>query len=335
MKTFVFPYYISFGKLDSVGGEIEYALSDKNAKRLERSARDGGRFRLHEDKEINDIYNRVYNAIIDFEKKQLMQDPTMVWDALDIRENHSLETPISEEQINRYLDTLAIGVNYPESLQMLETQPQKKHPQSKYESVVVENSFLPEYLTTPESKDKIIYLDEGKTLYYIPIKYSGCFVLPSNVDHVEKGTFKNHTRITEIIIEEGIQELPEWAFEGCSSLKKVTIPSTIKRIGFNTFTKCSSLQEVVLAEGVEDIDSTAFRFCESLEVLRLPSTIKTVNKYINAYNNGLKHLFFEGMETTIEGRVGESWRKMTMHVKKGSCAELYACDNSIHYVIEK
>ena len=56
MKSYVFPYYISFGKLDSVSSEIEFSISDKDAKRLERSAREVGRFRLNEDVALFDLY---------------------------------------------------------------------------------------------------------------------------------------------------------------------------------------------------------------------------------------------------------------------------------------
>ena len=48
MKSFVFPYSISFGKMDSVDGQVDYFLSDANAKRLIRSAEEGGRHVLLE-----------------------------------------------------------------------------------------------------------------------------------------------------------------------------------------------------------------------------------------------------------------------------------------------
>ena len=65
MKTFIFPYYISFGKNDSVDCELEYSLSTKDAKRLERSSKEGGRFRLSEDDCISDLYDRILNEIIE------------------------------------------------------------------------------------------------------------------------------------------------------------------------------------------------------------------------------------------------------------------------------
>lgn len=43
MKDFVFPYSISYGKHDSVGNSLTVSLSDVNAKRLIRSAEEGGR----------------------------------------------------------------------------------------------------------------------------------------------------------------------------------------------------------------------------------------------------------------------------------------------------
>ena len=116
----IFPYYISFGKLDSVSSEIELNISEKDAKHLERSAKEGCRFRLDEDEALSDLYDKVYQAIIQLEKEMLTLDPSPVEDFLSWEEDYDDTLPISEEQIDYYLDNLTIGVNYPEELQYLD-----------------------------------------------------------------------------------------------------------------------------------------------------------------------------------------------------------------------
>ena len=128
MKTFVFPFYISLGKLDSVSCEIEFELSDKDARRLEQSAKEGGRFRLNEDEDIEDIYYRVYDAIIDSEREGLKANPTIFQDTLNGDDDDSDDQDDLgdqddqdelDEQIDSYLEDLNIGINYPEDLQYL------------------------------------------------------------------------------------------------------------------------------------------------------------------------------------------------------------------------
>lgn len=122
-----------FGNNDSVSAEIEFALSEKNAKRIIKSAREGGRFRLDEDADIGDIYDKIYDAVIKREKTELRSYPTSVLDALSGGVSYDPAAEITEEQIDEYIGELSFGINYPEELQSLEPTITKKTKQSKYE----------------------------------------------------------------------------------------------------------------------------------------------------------------------------------------------------------
>lgn len=335
MKAYIFPYYISFGKLDSVSSEIELSVSDKDAKRLERSAKEGGRFKLNEDDALSDLYDRVYKAIILSEKEALVSDPTPIQDALSWKEDFNEDLPISDAQIDYYLSELVIGINYPEKLQLLERIEGKKKKQTNCESILVDRGIAQDCVFTKKNNDKIVYTDDGDTLYYVPLKYSGTFEIPSSVKRMEGGSvfnpFKNRNKITEIIIEEGLEEIPDWAFEGCSELERITIPGSVKRIGFNAFTKCSRLKQVEMEEGVSEIDNTAFRFCYDLQELCIPASVETISMHITSYQAGIKSIRFEGMTTRIDDtRCREdAWDKITIYAKKGSAAECFAKDHVV------
>lgn len=335
MKTIAFPYYISFGKLDSVSCEIELSISDKDAKRLERSAKEGGRFRLNEDEDLSDLYERVYKEIILFEKDSLLADPSTVEDYLSWEPDYDEKKPVTEEQIDHYLDELVIGINYPEELQLLEKPTAKKKKQSKCESIILERSIAQEYVYINNNKDKIVYVDDGETLYFIPSKYMGTFTIPSTVRRLEGdltfNPFGKHKQISEVIIEEGLTEIPDWAFDGCDSLERIVIPGSVKRIGFNAFTKCSRLKQVEMSEGLIEIDNTAFRFCFDLEQLRIPASVETVSMHITSYQAGIKEILFEGMSTSIDDTRcrGDEWEKVTVYVKEGSVAESFSKEHGI------
>ena len=334
MKTIVFPYYVSFGKLDSVSSEIELSISDKDAKRLERSAKEGGKFRLNEDEDLSDLYDKVYQEIILAEKDALLSDPSPVKDFLSWEEGYD-DSPITEEQIDHYLEELVIGINYPVELQLLEKTIASKKKQTKCESIIVERSIAQEFVYINNNKDKIVYVDNGETLYFIPSKYTGAFTIPSTVRRLEGdltfNPFSKHKRINEVIIEEGLTEIPDWAFDGCDSLERIVIPGSVKRIGFNAFTKCSHLKQVKMSEGLTEIDNTAFRFCFDLEQLRIPASVETISMHITSYQAGIKEIFFEGMSTSIDDTRcrGDEWKKVTVYAKEGSAAESFAKEHGV------
>lgn len=331
MKIYTFPYYISFGKNDGVDCTIDCEINDKQAKRLERSAKEKACFRLDEEDDLHDVYNRVLQAILRHETELLVNDPSIVQDALSWRDDYDESAPVSIEQIREYVDELIIGINFPAELQMLEPSIKKRVRKVKCEQIVLSREEAAEYVKESPESNMIVYVDQGETLYYVPLKYSGVFTIPSNVTKIEKTAFYKRKGVTEVIIEEGLTEIPEWAFEDCDSLERVIVPSSVKRICFNAFTKCSKLSEVDLSEGLIEIDDTAFRFCYALEELHIPSTVKEIGAYINCYQNGLRRIYFEGMDTTIIGLDDDDWSRMTMHVRKGSCAEQIANERDIRH----
>lgn len=333
MKRFVFPYSISFGKLDSVEGSISCSLSDADAERLIRSAEEGGRNRLGEDVFISDISDKVYQAVNKKLTKQLLQDPTPVRDAFSWEDSYSSDMAIGIDQIQEYLDDLMITAYYPKRLQLLK--PTITDAQSTVEYVIMSEAEAEEYIKKDSYENlTVILTDNGETLYHVPLKFSGKFVVPSTIRKIRssfsKGAFYKREKITEIVIEEGLAELGECAFAGCKLLKKVVIPSSVKKIGPNVFSGCTSLEEVCLSEGLEVLENTAFRGCCKLRELKLPSTVKEISRYINCYNDPIRQFYFLGMNTEISDHSWE-WDRVTMHVLPGSLAEKYAKKYKIQY----
>ncbi len=337
MKTYIFPYYVSFGKLDSADGEIELNISERDAMLLEKSAKEGGRFSLSEDDSLSKLYDKILEAILAVEKEMILADPSSISNVLGRSDGYDEGMPESEAFIDSYLEDLTIGINYPKELQLLEKSLPIKKKQTRSDSVTIERAEAQNFVYEQNNKDKIVYIDDGKTLYFVPPQYAGTFIIQSSVRSLEGGSvfgpFKNRKKITEIIIEDGLSEIPDWAFDGCDSLERIVIPASVKRIGFNAFTKCSRLKCVELSEGVVEIDNTAFRFCFDLEELRFPSTVKTVSMHITTYQSGIRSVIFEGIRTTIDDTRcrGDEWDKITMHVRSGSEAELFAKAHDVKY----
>ncbi len=84
-----------------------------------------------------------------------------------------------------------------------------------------------------------------------------------------------NTRIS-YAIPEGVTEIGDKAFSGCSSLTSVTIPEGVTDIGYSAFSGCSSLTSITIPEGVTEIGNSAFSGCSSLTSVTIPSSVTRI-----------------------------------------------------------
>ena len=95
--------------------------------------------------------------------------------------------------------------------------------------------------------------------------------IPSTVEIIGPLAFSNCSRLIEVELCEGLQQIQQNAFLVCYSLERISIPSSVKEIGFGAFMYCSQLRNVELGEGLENIGRYAFAYCGSLERIVVPS----------------------------------------------------------------
>ena len=147
----------------------------------------------------------------------------------------------------------------------------------------------------------VTYSDNGKTLRHIDSKRFVCeeYTIPEGVEvidfpfmciegkHLRKIYLPNTLRhmvdntfidcaLEELVLPEGMTEIPGCMCENCRELKKVVLPSTLKRIGNAAFCHCNKLEDIVLPDGLEVILDDAFGDCISLKHLELPSSLKHI-----------------------------------------------------------
>lgn len=87
-------------------------------------------------------------------------------------------------------------------------------------------------------------------------------------------------KITNIVIEDGIFNIGNYAFQRFSSLEEVILPNSITCIGKSSFEYCSSLEKIKLPNRLAKIDDFAFSGCEQLTELKLPKTLKEIKDYV-------------------------------------------------------
>ena len=112
--------------------------------------------------------------------------------------------------------------------------------------------------------------------------------LPSTLRRMVDNTFID-CQLEELILPEGMTEIPGCMCENCYELKKVVLPSTLKKIGNAAFCHCKNLEDIVLPNGLEVIRDDAFGDCVSLKHLELPSSLKYIGPD-TFLGSGVEHL---------------------------------------------
>ena len=95
------------------------------------------------------------------------------------------------------------------------------------------------------------------------------------------------TKVAKITIPEGVGEIPQQAFSGCSILKTVTLPQSVDTIGAKAFMNCSLLESINL-EKVYYVEEYSFQSCS-----RLGDVTLTNAKYIKDWafaSSGMKNI---------------------------------------------
>ena len=96
------------------------------------------------------------------------------------------------------------------------------------------------------------------------------------------------TKITEIVIPEGVKELV--GFADCKTLKTITLPDSIEILWKNTFENCTALEVANLPANLKYIYSgeggSCFRNCSSLKELKIPESLTQIRFYDYIDNNG-------------------------------------------------
>ena len=108
------------------------------------------------------------------------------------------------------------------------------------------------------------------TLYYNAVE---CVLTlyedPSRASGVSP--FKDSFQLENVFLGENVKKLPNYIFNSCKYIKKITLPASLSQIGEMVFYNCDSLKEVKIPESVLSIGIGAFSHCANLEYIYVDS----------------------------------------------------------------
>lgn len=125
-------------------------------------------------------------------------------------------------------------------------------------------------------------------------------------------------KITAIQIGEGITQIDDHVFYGCSSAASVSIPATVEHIGQSAFYGCAALETLTLPEGVATLAGDTFSGCTGLKTVYLPLSLKDygdAESFAFAGCTAITDVYYGGDEFTMEVFLGDNYfdESVTVH----------------------
>jgi hypothetical protein len=90
---------------------------------------------------------------------------------------------------------------------------------------------------------------------------------------IQKAAFEGCSSLKEVTLPEGLELIESSAFEDCVSLKTITLPKGLTTIYYCAFRDCTSLESVEIPDGVTFIGWQAFGGCTSLKSITVPDSV--------------------------------------------------------------
>lgn len=160
--------------------------------------------------------------------------------------------------------------------------------------------------------------------------------IPEGTISVRRGAFMGKTEITAVDFPaSGLVSLGDYAFSGCTSLKKVVIPSNVTYTGTGCFAGCYGLEEVFLSRGCTSVKESTFLGCTSLYSITIPASVTDIGDQAFLGCAGISGIYIPttvknigkdaiGKAYSVRGDSVETISDFIVHTEKGSAGAKYA-----------
>ncbi len=144
-------------------------------------------------------------------------------------------------------------------------------------------------------------------------------VVEEGITSIGDYAFYNCTNLSKATIAEGVTSIGNSAFYGCSSLSEIIIPESVTSIGSGVFSDCSSLSAVTIPEGVTSIGNSAFYGCSSLSEITIPESVTSIGDYAFCDCSSLTEITIPKGVTSIGSNVFSDCNSLTaIHVDENN-----------------
>lgn len=133
----------------------------------------------------------------------------------------------------------------------------------------------------------------GVTLVSDGALIEGELLIPDTIDghkvtKIGTSAYAN-TKITKVVIPNGIKIIENMAFSNCEGLQEVVLGTDVVEVADGAFMNCYSLSSISLNEGVYRLGHSAFSACYDLKEITIPNSVELIDKYCFT-NSGLEKI---------------------------------------------
>ena len=103
---------------------------------------------------------------------------------------------------------------------------------------------------------------------FIGAKYLSQVTIPAGVTSIGRSAFEECRSMDSVIFAgNNVQEIGDWAFYNCHSLRSLTLPEGVEEIGRAAFFDCTYLNELTLPSTMKKIADNGFAGCEKIKTM--------------------------------------------------------------------
>ena len=126
-------------------------------------------------------------------------------------------------------------------------------------------------------------------------------VIDDGVTNIYNGAFAGCTNLTSVTIGNSVTTISDYAFDGCTNLTSVTIGDSVTTIGEWAFAGCTNLTSVTIPDSVTTIGEEAFHGCSSLTSVTIGNSVTTIGNHAFSDCESLTSVTIPDSVTTIGG----------------------------------
>ena len=91
--------------------------------------------------------------------------------------------------------------------------------------------------------------------------------------------YRHRTKIRKVVIGDGVENLCDYAFYGCTDLTSIEIADSVQSIGKYAFWECINLDSLAIPNLVESIDEYTFYSCINLTSIELSNSVRSIGEF--------------------------------------------------------
>ena len=149
--------------------------------------------------------------------------------------------------------------------------------------------------------DGITYCLKNNTYFRVESvdnSLEGEIVIPAEIDgfpvvEIVNGAFRGCSKITKVVIPEGVTSIIGYTFSGCEKLEEVSIPSTVTKIPNGFFYNCDSLVSFDFPEHITYIGQIVFKDCDNLKRTSVGKNVTVISETAFSQCPGLREIVID------------------------------------------